>query len=193
MSQRSSQRAPRADAMRNRDAIMAAAVERVNADPRASMAEIAESAGVGRVTLYAHFPSREQLLRQVLNRIMDRTEASFAAIDVTQGPWAALDQLVDSSWRLLADLTGVLVAVEQAIPADLHAEHQHRPMTKVREILRMGRSAGVFRDDQPAEWQSACYLAILHAAAAEVRAGRLRDDDAGRLVKESIRALVRAT
>jgi len=192
VSQRTSQRALRADAARNRDSILAAAVDRLNENPRASMAEIAEAAGVGRVTLYAHFPSREELLRQVLDRTMDRTEASFAAIELTAGPWAALDELVDSSWRLLADLTGVLAAVEQAMPTDLHAEHQRRPMTRVRELLHVGRSAGVFRDDQPVEWQSACYLAILHAAAAEVRAGRLRENAAAELVKQSIRALVRA-
>lgn len=170
---------------------MDAAVACLNTNPRASMADIAEAAGVGRVTLYAHFSSREELLRQVLHRNMDFTEASFDAVDLTGDPWNALDRLIQSSWRLLADLTGVLAAFEQAMPAEMHAEHQNRPMARLRELLTRGRSEGVFRFDQPAEWQSACYIAILHAAAAEVRAGRITENEAAGLVRETVRALVR--
>jgi TetR/AcrR family transcriptional regulator, mexCD-oprJ operon repressor len=169
---------------------MDAAVGCLNADPTATMAEIAAAAGVGRVTMYAHFSSREELLRVVLDRTMERVETSFAAVDLGAEPWQA-DRLVESSWGLLTDLTGVTAAVEQVLPDEIHREHHDRPMARVRELLERGRSAGAFRDDQSTEWQSACYMAILHAAAAEVRAGRLADQDAADVVKQTVRALVR--
>lgn len=151
---------------------------------------MAEAAGVGRVTMYAHFSSRNELLRAVLDRSMDRVEASFRDVDLDVDPWVALDQLVAVSWRQLADLTGVLAAAEQALPAEVHREHQTRPMARVRELLLKGQAQGAFRKDQPVTWQSACYLAVLHAAAAEVRADRMSEHEAAEFARQSVRALV---
>lgn len=190
MATKTSQRAPRADGLRNRAAIMDAAVECLNADPAATMAEIAAAAGVGRVTMYAHFSSREELLRVVLDRTMERVESSFASLDLATEPAEALDRLVESSWGLLTDLTGVAAAVEQVLPQESHREHHDRPMARVRELLERGRSAGAFRTDQSTDWQSACYMAILHAAAAEVRAGRLAKQDAADVAKQTVRAML---
>jgi hypothetical protein len=47
-------------------AVVAAATRVFCEQPQVSMADIARAAGVGRVTLYAHFPSREALLEAVL-------------------------------------------------------------------------------------------------------------------------------
>lgn len=56
----------RADGLRNRNRIVAAAVELVRRDgAQASLEEIARRAGVGSATLHRHFPSRRALLEAV--------------------------------------------------------------------------------------------------------------------------------
>src|ERR1700744_1289600 len=52
----------RADARRNRDAIVVAALEALTASPDASLNAIAKRAGVANATLYRHFPTREDLV-----------------------------------------------------------------------------------------------------------------------------------
>ncbi|QVJ01491.1 TetR/AcrR family transcriptional regulator [Nocardiopsis eucommiae] len=61
------QRATRADAVRNREKILAAAQEMITAHgPEAGMGQIARTAGVAVGTLYRHFPTKADLLTAVL-------------------------------------------------------------------------------------------------------------------------------
>ena len=52
----------RSDARRNREAILAAALEALTEAPDASLNAIARRAGVANATLYRHFPTREELV-----------------------------------------------------------------------------------------------------------------------------------
>ena len=56
----------RADALKNIAAILDAATAALARDPDASINDIAQAAGVGRVTLYGHFGSRAALLSAVV-------------------------------------------------------------------------------------------------------------------------------
>jgi AcrR family transcriptional regulator len=76
----------RADAERSIAAIVDAAVELVSRRPEANMSEVAAAAGVGRVTLYAHFPSREAVLAASRERAMAETIRAFDAAELDRGP-----------------------------------------------------------------------------------------------------------
>ncbi|MGW0467020.1 TetR/AcrR family transcriptional regulator [Streptomyces sp. NPDC003027] len=65
---------PRADALRNRERIVAAAREMfVEFGPYVPLDEIARRAGVGNATLYRNFPDRSELIREVVVSVMART------------------------------------------------------------------------------------------------------------------------
>ncbi|MEU4171044.1 TetR/AcrR family transcriptional regulator [Streptomyces sp. NPDC026665] len=65
---------PRADALRNRERIVAAAREMfVEFGADVPFDEIARRAGVGNATVYRNFPDRDALAREVVCSVMDRT------------------------------------------------------------------------------------------------------------------------
>jgi serine phosphatase RsbU (regulator of sigma subunit) len=64
----------RSDAIASREAILVAAAA-LAGDRRMSMAEVAAAAGVGRSTLYRHFPSRTALQRALAERALGATTA----------------------------------------------------------------------------------------------------------------------
>ncbi|MFE1560214.1 TetR/AcrR family transcriptional regulator [Streptomyces sp. NPDC058734] len=67
---------PRADAVRNRERILAAAREVfVEFGSEAPLDEIARRAGIGNATLYRHFPDRAALVHHVVLYVMDRVTA----------------------------------------------------------------------------------------------------------------------
>jgi AcrR family transcriptional regulator len=85
-------RAPRVDAIRNRETILEAATEVLAEQGTAvDVREIARRSGVGMGTLYRHFPKKEDLVRAVLHKDFTAwaESARQAAID-SEDPWAAL-------------------------------------------------------------------------------------------------------
>lgn len=185
-------RTRRADAERNRAAIIDAALSCLAENPRANMTEIARAAGVGRVTLYGHFSSRSELIDAAAELTIHRAEQQLAPIELAGDGDArqALQLLVESSWRIIDDFHGLLAAAETELGVDRVRQHHEQLLGRVRQLLVRGQSAGQFRGDQPAEWLTSCFFAILHGAASEVRAGRLSDEAAHTLVPATVLALV---
>ena len=184
------ERAVRSDSARNRDAILQAAAECLNADPNASLADIAQAAGIARITIYGHFSSRNELLTELMHTSMARVEAELASVDLSGDAWQALESLVASSWRLVNSLGVLRGAAEHALPAEvMHGSHAD-PRARVEHLLARGRADGSFRDDQSVAWQTACYFSLLHGAAAEVRAGRLTEAEVHESLFPTLRALL---
>lgn len=164
----------RADAERSRAAIISAALRHFLTQPDVSMSEIARSADVSRVTLYAHFPSREDLLAAVLDVVVTDAVAALDADDRPDLPARdALAHLLRSSWEILYRHDGLRAAVARALPEHQVRERHHRVVGRLQELVARGQHEGDFRTDLPRDWLATVLLTLLHAAADEVAAGRL--------------------
>jgi TetR/AcrR family transcriptional repressor of mexCD-oprJ operon len=168
----------RADARRNRAAIIEAAGMELAADPGTPTARIARSAGVGRVTLYSHFPSRERLLRDVLDNVLAEVEAKLAAIDLAgsvdeERADLVMATVLRSAWQNLDQLRRVRMAVAQELGPQLLRSAHERIFGRVEGIVQRGQHQGVFRADLPAAWLAAMVYALIHGAADQVDAGTM--------------------
>ena len=85
-------RVRRVDARRNLQAIVQAAARMLADDPRVSMQEIAVAAGLHRATVHRHFPSRDDLVRAVLEHAYDESDRALEAI-LAEPSAKARDQL----------------------------------------------------------------------------------------------------
>jgi AcrR family transcriptional regulator len=154
------------------------------------MSEIAETAGVGRVTLYGHFSSRRELVEAVTEETMLEVESQLHPISLTEDPKNALELLTSTSWRLLARLSGLAAAAESELGMDRLREHHSDALAQVQQLIERGQAEGRFRADLSAQWLVSCFFAVLHAAPVEVRAGRLRETDAGAVLTSTVMSLV---
>jgi AcrR family transcriptional regulator len=163
----------RADAERSIARILDAAVGALAEDPDASMSEIARRAGVVRATIYVHFPTREALLNAVTERALAEVATVINAAEPERGdPADALARVVAATWRTLGRYHA-LVAINTQLPdAELH--HRHGAVFDALEsLIERGQQAGAFRTDVPVAWHLSMLVALIHAASAELRAGRL--------------------
>jgi TetR/AcrR family transcriptional regulator, mexCD-oprJ operon repressor len=170
--------ARRADARQNVDKILRAAVACLGRDAAASMNDIAREAGVGRVTVYAHYPSRESLVEAALTYMLARGDEVLEAVDLTGDPRDGLRALIESGWMLIAQSSSILEAALAVLPPGRVQELHAKPERRVHDLIERGQAEGVFRADLPAGWLASVLHHILHGAVADIAAGRLDPADA---------------
>lgn len=140
---------PRADAVRNRERILAAARDvLVEFGPAAPLDEIARRAGVGNATLYRHFPDRPALIHHVVLFGMDRVTA--LAVDSLAEEPDAFAALCRFTHAAADERIGALCPV---LSSDF--DHDHPELVASREtleesveaLLAAGRASGLLRTD----------------------------------------------
>lgn len=183
----------RADAERNIALILSAATECLARDRNASMSDIAKAAGLGRVTLYAHFASREDLLRAVLaETIAEGTEVITAALPEEGPPAEAFARVIRSCWPLLSRFGSLHAAAQRALPPEEVRGFHDEPMAQVERLIARGRAEGAFRADLPLEWLVTSVYTLLHAASDDVADGRLAGEDIGEVLVKTLLGVLRA-
>ena len=145
--------ARRADAVRNRTAILEAARQLVTEQgTEVAMGEIARAAGVAVGTLYRHFPNKADLLSAVVNEYVE------ALADDAQGAWERVEagrsdaalELLDFLERALEMITRSHAAktVARALGAEVeYAEPETRATEALERLIEQGRASGRLRSD----------------------------------------------
>jgi len=174
-------RAPRSDAVRNRDALLAAATRAfASGGEEPSMRAIAREAGVGIATLYRHFPTRESLVDAVYQDQVKRLTAGARELLEQLPPGRAMRRWMDLFADWLATKHGMLATLLAMVEsgAIVHAQTRGELLEAITTILDAGRAAGDLRADVTAEDIAASLLGILSVAGQrgdQAQAGRLLD------------------
>jgi TetR/AcrR family transcriptional regulator, mexCD-oprJ operon repressor len=180
----------RAVAERNLEAILAAAERLLERRAPATISAVAAEAGLSRVTVYAHFPTRELLLEAVAERALRMTAAAADEARVLEGPAdEALDRLAIFSLHGLERHAALVEATGEQLSADARRRLHEDGLAGVRRLLERGREEGSIRRDLPVEWLLACFYVLVHGAADEVRAGRLAQAAVPEVLRTSFRDL----
>lgn len=185
-------RRPRADARRNREAILDAAARLLAERPDASMAEIAQAAGVMRQTVYGHFLSRDALLAALLERATERVIAALDAADLDAGPAdQALVRLMEVGWRSFDTDPFLLHLAQPPVTAQQDRDRHEPILTRLSDVIVRGRQRGEIDPALPTPWILSAVFALGHAAGEEVRAGRITSTEAIDALRRTIPRLVR--
>jgi AcrR family transcriptional regulator len=170
---RAGRRPRRADAERSIAAIVEAAVAALSQRPDANLSDIARDAGVGRVTLYAHFPTREKLLEAAVEHAVAEASDAIAAADVERGPAdEALGRLVRLAWPILDRHRGLHVAAAALHPRVLRERHA-AVLDQFERLIARGQAEGTIRTDLPSDWLITVCYSLMHGAAEAVSQGRI--------------------
>jgi AcrR family transcriptional regulator len=104
----------RSDAERNREAILAAALEALTESADVSLNAIAKRANVANATLYRHFPTREQLVLEVYGEEVRHLVDAADELLQEQNPHDALEQWVARLAQYAMTKAGLASALQAA-------------------------------------------------------------------------------
>jgi AcrR family transcriptional regulator len=138
----------RADARRNLERIMSAAME-VFAERGldASTDEVARRAGVGHGTVFRRFPTKEDLIVAILERRLEDIHAQADALARSEDPWDAFRRTLELlAGRLTSDRAAFAALGSLSTAPTIHAAKE-RIYLLMGDLLRRAQDAGVVRRD----------------------------------------------
>jgi AcrR family transcriptional regulator len=169
----------RADAQRNRDLLLAAAVDCFSrCGLEATLEGIAKAAGVGIGTLYRHFPTREALVeaayRNELAVVCDAAPELLASMPPAEATRAWMDRFIDYMTRKIGMADALRAVI--ASGADPYAHSFELLTGAIEPLLKASASAGEIRSDVAAGDVLISLSGVALAAGANrEQAGRLLD------------------
>ena len=147
-------RKPRADSVRNRERVLAAARAVFAAGgPAASLEAVAQAAGVGVGTLYRHFPTRQALFEAVYRNEVEQLVDLAGSLAADLAPLEALRRWMHANVEFVATKKGMSTALAIVVhsSSDLTAYSIDRLGQALATLLRRAVNAAAIRDDIGAE------------------------------------------
>jgi len=144
----------RADARRNREKLLAAAVQLfAERGTDGSLEEVAKRAGVGIGTLYRHFPSRDALVEAAYRNEVAQLRSAADELLAELPPDRALEAWMGRFVSYGATKRGMHDALQSVVAArsDLFADTRALVTEAVSVLLAAGAAAGTLRADVAAE------------------------------------------
>jgi AcrR family transcriptional regulator len=140
----------RADAQRNTDALLKAALAVfATSGVDAPVREIADRAGVGVGTVYRHFPQRSDLVAAVFRHEVDACADAAPLLAAKHAPGEALARWMQRYMAFIAAKRGLATALHSGDPAfeTLPAYFQERLRPAIQTLLEAAAAAGEVRAD----------------------------------------------
>lgn len=164
----------RATAERNVDAILDAAEALLERRSQTTITAVASQAGVSRMTVYAHFRDRTELLEAVVDRAVRRWVAAVERLAPERmAPEEALRRVLEVGWETISRIPHIADAAAADLNPEAMRRGHDRGLAAIRELTERGRRDGSFRTDVPAAWLVSAFTGLVHVTHDEVRAGTL--------------------
>ncbi len=166
----------RADAARNRERIIDAAIELfAERGYEASTAEIAARAGVGEATLFRRFPTKEDLITAIVSMMLEEAAAVAASCLEEEDPWRGVERFLYEMADRASQDHGISDANKEACMAShALAGERRRVLDLTAQLVKRAQAAGVLRDDVAG--QDLMFLMGAVASVSEVPFPGLRPD-----------------
>jgi AcrR family transcriptional regulator len=166
----------RADAARNRERIIEAAIELfAERGYEASTAEIAARAGVGEATLFRRFPSKEDLITAIVQMMLEEAATVAASCLEEEDPWRGVERFLFEMAERAAQDHGISDAnKEQCMASRALAGDRRRVLDLTAQLVKRAQGAGVLRDDVAG--QDLMFLMGAVVSVSEVPFPGLRED-----------------
>lgn len=130
-----------------------------------SMTEIASRSGVGRATLYRHFPTREILLQELQRVVVESVGEGLRAAQLETLPASeALDRAVRVVLAVGHEYA-VVIREQVPVPRDVAERLVRNP---IRAMLSRGQAEGLLGSEYSLEWLEDMFIGLAQAGVQQI-------------------------
>jgi AcrR family transcriptional regulator len=175
----------RLDARRNREAVIDAAIRLFAEQEDASVQEIADASGVGRTTVYRHFPTRDDLFAAMFERAVEFSrERTSRALSESRTAEENLMSLASTMIDFGLEFRFLLSNAAAGKPAlKVGRESSQSP---VRVYVEAARERGELRSDFPVQWVMSVGQSLMIVALEDLVAGHMDESEAKELLGRTL-------
>jgi AcrR family transcriptional regulator len=143
----------RADAVRNRERVVAAAAAVLREKGEAAVVpEIAARAGVGKGTVYRCFPTKDHLVAAVVSERVRWFERELRAAAAGDDPWGAFVAFMERLADAYCEDRGMIASMSQSIELPELVDARAAAQDAVGELMERAIAQGAMRPDaEPAD------------------------------------------
>ncbi|MEM6636398.1 MAG: helix-turn-helix domain-containing protein [Pseudomonadota bacterium] len=153
-------------------AIIEAAFATFSARPTATLADVAEAAGVGRATLHRHFAGRDELMVALAHQAMEELDTAFDDATRDAASYAEALRLGLAAMIPLGDRQ--LFLASEPVDRDPEIAARYRDdLAELAKTVDAAKEEGAFERHIPTDWIVKSYEALLFAAWEALRDGEL--------------------
>ena len=120
-----------------------------------SMRQVAQAAGIGKATIYHHFPEKQSIVMALLQRNITRMEESLQLVRAESHPRGRIQVAAEASVDFLFESADILQIVRREIPGgrdqmlDSFARFFQEYMALLADAVQRGIEQGLFRPVDP--------------------------------------------
>ena len=167
-------------ASRSRRALLDAAISLFLQNPAASLSDVAQTARVGRATLYRHFSTREQLIRELAIESLQETDAVLkpiheAGLSARQTLERGLVEVIR-----IADRFRFLLSLWSIVEGDDEVEHIYqRQLDDLVNLINAAKAEGAIDNNLSTAWIVSLVDSLIYAGWWAIQKGEMSAQEAG--------------
>jgi AcrR family transcriptional regulator len=120
-----------------------------------SVCQIAKAAGIGKATVYHHFPDKKAIVMALLERNPVRIQGALDAVKGVSDPRRRIEAIAKASVRLRNESFDLFQVIRRELPDSRPKLHSQLAsflmlyMTQIQEAVHQGIRQGIFRPADP--------------------------------------------
>ncbi len=122
-----------------------------------SISQIAGEIGIGKATVYHHFPDKEAIVYALLDRSSSRVHETLSAVNAGNDPHKQIEAIAKAGIRLRGESFDLFQVIRREVPGSRNRVHAELASffvdytTQFTEAIQTGIRRGLFRRVDPSE------------------------------------------
>ncbi|MEE1784930.1 TetR/AcrR family transcriptional regulator [Streptomyces sp. SP17BM10] len=144
--------------------VLESAIPILAKDRAASMQAIAAHVGISRATLVRLFPTRQDLVQAMAEKILDDCDRTLTRAEADTAPMEQILTALIADYPPFAQLWNLVYVEPDVLGVPKASKRAEKIFSRTVKLIKRGQDAGLLRKDMPATWLASTFCGLAETA-----------------------------